>query len=387
MLLQNVFLRFISRPIVIGNYYLPFNLAQLLLQFVLPIMGIILSYILVIWLLKNILKNAKAPKEATDKIFRWIRLALRLLVFISFLIFLTNLFGAQGFEFAGRLLQFINQPLFSAGNTNISLLTLLFLIPVFYLSSLAGQSIQMLFNKSLFSRLANMDEAKKLSVANLVRYITMSMVFFFLLSVIGIDFSAIGAMLAVLGIGVGFGLQDLVANFFAGIVIIFAQQVKERDRIVVDGHEGTVTAIRLLSTTITTLQNEDLIIPNSYITNSVIHNASYWNREIVLINQVEVNYQSDMDKVLEIMIAVGAENPYRKRSEEPMAIMKGFNDSGVLMELRLKISEVTNKLDAHSWNNLELWRSFKAQGIEIPYPQVDLHIIKKALEEKSSNSN
>jgi len=367
-------LNIVSQPIILGELNLPFSLLQLVWRFLLPLAGIILAYILLFHLLKRILKRTNAPELTKHRLQRWIRLFLRLLVLTGALVLFSNLLGARGAEFLGNFIKFINEPLFTAGNTTISIITLMLLIPVFYLSSLAGQSVQMLLKKSIFPQVSTLDEAKQFSIANLARYTTMALVFFFLLSIIGIDFSAIGALLAVLGIGVGFGLQDLVANFFAGVVIIFARQIKEKDRIVVDGHEGNVSSIRLLSTSLTTLQNENLIIPNSHITNSVIHNASYSDREVIVVNNIEVHYKSDLDRVMEVMIQVGDANPYKKKRSESKTLVRSFNSSGIEMELRIWISDVMDKVEAYSWNNLELWRSFRNAGIEIPYPQMDLYV-------------
>lgn len=367
-------IRILSLPIELGKFHFPFSVRELVFKFLLPMAAVFLAYFLLVGLMKRILNKIKFPEKSREKVFRWIRLVFRLAVFVGGLLLFSNMLGAGGSEFLGNLIHFLNEPLFSAGNTTISLVTLLLLVPVFYLSSLAGQSVQALLKKNIFPKMESLDEAKKFSIANLARYAAMGLVFFFLLSIIGIDFSAIGALLAVLGIGVGFGLQDLVANFFAGVVIIFARQIKERDRIIVDGNEGNVTTIRLLSTSITTLQNENLIIPNSHITNSVIHNASYTDREVIVVNKIEVHYKSDIDKVIEVMEQVGLTNPYHKRNSEVKVLVRDFASSGIVMELRLWISDVADKVDAFSWNNLELWRAFKREGVEIPFPQMDVYI-------------
>jgi len=367
-------IRILSMPIELGGMSFTFSVQELVLKFLLPMVAVFLFYFLLFGLLKRVIKKLKLKETSRDKIIHWIRLLLRFSIFIIGLLFFSNMLGAKGAEFLGNLIRFLNEPLFSSGNTSISLVTLLLLVPVFYLSSLAGQSVQVLLKKNIFPKMDSLDEAKKFSIGNLARYAAMGMVFFFLLSIIGIDFTAIGALLAVLGIGVGFGLQDLVANFFAGVVIIFARQIKERDRITVDGHEGNVTTIRLLSTSITTLQNENLIIPNSHITNSIIHNASYTDREVIVVNRIEVHYKSDIDKVIQVMEKVGQENPYHKRNSEVQVLVREFASSGIVMELRLWISDVVDKVDAFSWNNLELWRAFKQEGVEIPFPQMDVYI-------------
>jgi small-conductance mechanosensitive channel len=260
-----------------------------------------------------------------------------------------------------------------SGETTVSVMTLLLLIPVFYLAGKAGQLTRNFSDQYFFTRVG-LDESKKFSISNLLRYTVMILTAMIGLSVIGIDLSVLTVLFGVLGIGLGFGLQSVVANIFAGIVIIFTRPVKEGDRILVDQYEGTVTSIRFLSTVINTISYETIIVPNRQLIDSTVYNYSYDDRRIILRNPVQVSYDTDLDRAIEIMSAVGLRNPYGLKVPEPDVRVTSFDDSGISLLLLTWILDVSHKYSALSWNNLEIWRSFRDEGIEIPFPQRDLHL-------------
>ena len=194
------------------------------------------------------------------------------------------------------------------------------------------------------------------------------------LSIIGINLSSLAVVIGALGIGIGFGLQNVVANYVAGLVIFFERPVKEGDRILVNGLEGDVVQIKLRSTVINTLTNETIVVPNSQLVGNSIHNYSYADRRIVIVNKVQVSYSTDLDRARQVLLEMAARNPHALKEQAPGVRVAEFQDSGIELVLWTWIGEATNKLAAHSWNNLEIWRAFKQSGIVIPFPQVDLHV-------------
>ncbi len=228
-------------------------------------------------------------------------------------------------------------------------------------------------NSAIASR-ENLDESKRFTLSRLLSYLAMVLVFIFSLSILGIDLSVLTVLFGVLGIGLGFGLQNVVANFFAGIVILFTRPIKEGDRILVEGQEGTVVQVRLLSSIINTLMEESIIVPNSTLVNNTVRNYTYGDRTFVIPNTVQVSYESDLDTVLVVLDEVGRRNPFGITGKEPFVRVTSFDDSGITVSLYIYIKDVTDKGAAISWNNLEIWRAFKKNGIEIPFPQVDVHM-------------
>jgi potassium efflux system protein len=220
----------------------------------------------------------------------------------------------------------------------------------------------------------SIDKSAKFGAAILTRYIVFIVIILIGLSFIGIDLSAIAVLIGVMGIGIGFGLQNIVANFFAGLVIIVERPIKEGDRIIVDGIEGDILRIRLRSTVINTLTNETLIIPNSHLIDHSIHNYSHKSSEIVIINRIQVSYSTDLELVKKIICSLAENNPFIVSNKTPRVFFTEFKDSGIQLELWTWIYDAHYKIAAASWNNLQIWKAFKEQGIVIPFPQLDLHI-------------
>ena len=363
---------FLSSGISLGALELPFSWLKLVGAALLLVLFFV-AYRLLLFATRKILERTKATETVQKHVTRWLRIILRILFAVGFFSLIGWLFGARTFEYIGRFFGVLGEPLITSGSTNISFFTLFLTIPVFYLASWAGKMSRGVLDRSLLSRVG-LDDSRKFSVSSLTRYGVMVIVVLVGLSVIGIDLSALAVMFGVLGLGVGFGLQSTVANFFAGLIIILTRPLKEGDRILVGGYDATVAHIRLLSTVINTVTEETIIIPNSSLVNNSVHNYSYDSRRIYLENTVSVSYRSDLDHVIEVLISVARDNPYARSDRPPEARVVSFDDSGISMKLLTFINDVSDKFRAHSWANLEIWRRFRDQAIEIPFPQVDLHI-------------
>jgi small-conductance mechanosensitive channel len=232
--------------------------------------------------------------------------------------------------------------------------------------------------------LANMTigEDTRFSISIIARNVILLVAVLVGLTMIGIDLSALSILFGVLGIGLGFGLQGNIANFFAGFTLIFERPIKEGDRIVVGGLEGDVRQVRLRSTVINTLTNETIIVPNRQLVENSIHNHSYGDPRIIIVNRVEVAYETDLDEAMEILLLVNETNPYALRNAETEVRVVSFEESGILLELRTWIKSAPDKHQATSWLNFEIWRHFKDAGVVIPFPQRDVYVKHMAASEE-----
>jgi potassium-dependent mechanosensitive channel len=359
-------------PLTIGTVEFPFHIFAFLFQFVLPVGAGFILYKLSRFGLRKLLGRVKPKEPIKNHIERWVRIVLRIMYAVLILTLFGRLLGARIFEFLGSFASFLNEPLLESGGTKITLITLMLTVPVFYLASWAGRVTRGFLNTSVLERLG-LDTPTRFSVASIARYVAMVIVLMIGLSVIGIDLSALTVIFGVLGIGVGFGLQSVVANFFAGIVIIFSRPIKEGDRISVGSYEGMVLHIRLLATVVDTLTHETIIVPNSEIVNSTVHNFSYDDRRIIIENEVEVAYATDLDRAQEVLREVAGRNPFMAAGQGPEVRVMEFGGSGIRMMVRTWIRDASDKHQALAWTNLEIWRAFKNASIEIPFTQIDLH--------------
>ncbi len=371
-ILKRIFLTKFS----IGEITLPFTLLRLLLQFVLPLVVIFFVFKIIKKGLTILIMRSKARDENKKNAVTWIRRGFNIIYYILFFIFISSLLGAETMKYLQMIFDVLNQPLVESGGTRITIITIILTIPVFYIGSWIGRTVKKMVNTAVLERLG-FDDSRKFSFTSIIQYGIMIIVVLIGLSIIGIDLSALTLIFGVMGIGLGFGLQSVVANMIAGLIIIFSRPVKEGDRVLINGLEGTVTHIRLNSTSITTLTNESIIVPNSNFTQNIVHNYSYDDKKIVIVNTVSISYDNDPSEACALLEKIAAENMYSLKYPAPVARFKNFGDSGLELHLHTWIDDLKDKYDAHEQINREIWKRFRENNISIPFPHVHLVIPKE----------
>lgn len=364
---------FVTGKIVLGTFSLPFSLWELLVEMIVPAIGVWLLFFIIYRIVRRYILRVKLEDFDNQRVARWARRLFRLGSLFVVVVLGGRLLGAELLRWTGSFIRILNQPFYSSGNTEISVITLMLVLPVFYLAGWLSRVTRQMVEHGVLGRM-QLDRARRFSVLNVVRFGVMAITIVVGLSIIGINLSSLAVLFGVLGIGLGFGLQDVVGNMFAGIIIIFARPVKEGDRVLVDGIEGTVQQIKLIHTVINTITHETIIIPNSKITGNSMHNYSYDDVRIIVCNPVQVSYGSDLDHVGEVLLDVARRNPFAVKGQEPRYQVWSFDDSGITVRLCTWIQDAVDRVPAFSWTNLEIWRAFRENGVEIPFPQVDLHI-------------
>lgn len=368
-ILKNILLK----NIVIKGETLDLSILEIILKLLIPLFVTFFIYkITKLFVLKWIRKSSfsDAAKERTSK---YIKAVLRIFLLLLYFMIAGKVLGAQVSRYTKILINIINQPFFVSGSTEISVVTILLMIPVFYFASWIGKVTYKLIDTSITDNHSITDE-RKFTFANLVKYGITVIAMLVGLSVIGIDLSSIAVIFGVLGLGLGFGLQNIISNFFAGIVIIISRPVKVGDLISMGENRGFITRINTISTVMTTLWNETLIIPNSLLISDVIFNDSYSDKSIIIKNPISVSYKTNLDVAKDVLVEIGESNPFIKTGTFPEVRLKEFGDSGITLTLYITVGDVADRNAAMSWNNFEIWRDFKKHKIEIPYPQMDLHI-------------
>jgi small-conductance mechanosensitive channel len=220
-----------------------------------------------------------------------------------------------------------------------------------------------------------LDPGARLAVAAVVRYTVLLVGLLAIVQTVGIDLTTFNVMAGAIGIGVGFGLQNVVSNFIAGLIIMFERPVKIGDRIVVGGVAGNVVDIGARSTTVLDNDNIAVIVPNSkFITEDVI-NWKYNDDSVRFHVPVSVAYGTDAQLVRRVLLEVAQADPDVLKSPEPTVWLKEFGDDGVAFELMVwSATLVDRKGRLISQLNYAIYERFNAEGIEFPFPQRDLHI-------------
>jgi small-conductance mechanosensitive channel len=203
------------------------------------------------------------------------------------------------------------------------------------------------------------------------------------MSVTGFDFSNVAIIAGALSVGIGFGLQNIVNNFVSGLIILFERPIRKGDWIVVGATEGYVKEIKIRSTIIQTFDRSDVIVPNSELISNQVTNWVLSSQSGRASVPVGVAYGTDVEKVRDILLAIAEENTSVVKSglvPQPAVLFREFGDSSLNFELRVFLYDIEDRLKVISEINFSINKAFREQGIEIPFPQRDLHV--KSMPEK-----
>jgi small-conductance mechanosensitive channel len=249
-------------------------------------------------------------------------------------------------------------------------LLIAFLIAVFWVSS---RTKRLLFNRFLVN--SGLDRSLQYAIAQIVSNVVLVVGIFIVLDNTGIQLGALTIFAGAVGVGVGFGLQNIASNFISGLVILAERPITIGDRVEVAGLAGQVREIRARSTVIVTNDNISMIVPNSKFIDSPVTNWTYGDPRVRFRLPVGVAYGSDVEKVRESLIAAGSENPHTLKDPAPSVFFDGFGESALNFELVIWSTEMSDRPRRfRSDLNFAIERHLREAGIEIPFPQRDLHI-------------
>jgi len=268
----------------------------------------------------------------------------------------------------------LNYPLIGLGNTHLTLNSILELLIVLALVLVAERYLRRLLRRRVLSR-TRLEPDLQYAVSRFAGYCFIAVGFFFALKIIHLDLSALAVVVGGLGVGIGFGMQNIVSNFVSGLIILAERPIAMGHRIEIGGVAGQVTRINLRSTTVVTNDNITIIVPNSdFITQSVT-NWSYGDPKVRLRLQLGVAYGSDVEKLRRVLLEVAAENPEVLKQPEPTVRFLGFGDSSLDFELAVwTINMAHRPTRFRSDLYFAIERKLQESQIEIPFPQRDLHL-------------
>ena len=244
------------------------------------------------------------------------------------------------------------------------------LIAVFWLSS---RTKRFLFNRFLAQ--SGLDRSLQYAIAQIVSNIVLIVGIFIVLDNAGIHLGALAVFAGAVGVGVGFGLQNIASNFISGLVILAERPITIGDRVEVAGIVGQVQHIRARSTVIVTNDNITMIVPNSKFIDSPVTNWTYGDPRVRFRIPVGVAYGSDIEKVRAALISAGKENPHTLNDPEPSVFLEKFGDNAIELELVVWSSEMSYRPRRYRSDlNFAIEKNLREAGIELAFPQRDLHI-------------
>jgi small-conductance mechanosensitive channel len=272
-----------------------------------------------------------------------------------------------------QLRDFLSVPITTVGKTEITLWTIVYFffltVILFYVTGkLRKWVVYRLLAKS------KIDLGVRIATGTIIRYIILAIGLIIVLQTVGLDLSTLTILAGALGIGIGFGLQNITNNLVSGIIILFERPIKVGDRIEVGKIAGDVKRISMRSTTILTNDNISIIVPNSEFISSTVINWSHIDRNIRLNFPVDVSYDEDPQIVKKLLLEVATENSGVLKEPKSDVLFDKFGESSLVFNLRVWTRDFINRPGVlKSQLYYAIFDKFKEHGIKIPFPQRDIH--------------
>lgn len=257
-------------------------------------------------------------------------------------------------------------PALTLGSVLAALLTVL-------LTILAARNLPSMLELAVLTRF-HVDSGARYAASTLVRYVVIAIGVLTTSSLLGVDWSKMQWIIAALGVGLGFGLQEIVANFVSGLIILFERPIRVGDTVTVGSDSGTVSRLQIRATTITDWDNKEILVPNkNFITESVV-NWTLSSSVTRLIAKVGVAYGTDIVAAREAITGALKSVPTVLENPAPSVFFLGFGDSSLNFEVRAFVDDLSKRLPTLHELNLAINLALAAAKIEIPFPQTDLHV-------------
>lgn len=277
-------------------------------------------------------------------------------------------------SFFQTLVHWLHQPLFSIGLKEVTLFGLIGLL-ILLLLVVIGQKLFCRFVVRRILAKTKLDASLCYGIERIVGYLLILLGCYVALQMVGIDLSSLAVLAGAIGVGLGFGLQNIFSNFVSGIIILAERPITIGDRVEVGGVAGQITKISLRSTTVVTNDNISIIVPNAQFISETVINWSHGDSRVRFRMPVGVAYGTDMEKLQIALLSVAAENPHVLKDPAPSVFFVEFGDSSLNFELSVWNEDMSRRpRRLRSDLNFAIERKLREAGIEIPFPQRDLHV-------------
>lgn len=260
------------------------------------------------------------------------------------------------------------------GNPDLTLFDIARLVFFMTLLVFLSGKLKTIFVKQILSKYSD-DIGVSQSIGTIIQYFFIIVGAFVVIQNSGINLGSLNVLAGALGVGIGFGLQNIANNFISGLIILFERPIKVGDRIEVGSISGDVVKIYSRASTVNTNDNISIIIPNSDLINKQVINWSHNDRRIRFHVPVGVSYKEDPAVIKKVLLEVAQANPDVLKRPAPDVLFIGYGDSSIDFDLMIWTNTYIDKpIILKSQLYYEIFEKFKEHDIEIPYPQRDLHL-------------
>jgi len=317
-----------------------------------------------------------APGAENDpqRLERQVKRGLRTLLYLSGFIFIF-LAWTSGVEVVQPLRGFELYSVVASDGTReiVSLVNLLDFIIVVIVFGWLLRELKTLFELLVFPHL-KMDRGKRYATVTISRYFVFSVGVIIGLSILRVDLSNLGWLVAAMGVGLGFGLQEIFANFISGLILLLERPIRVGDLVTIGNVMGNVTHISFRATTVMAFDNEEIVIPNKELITGQVTNWTLGSPVTRINIPIGVAYGSDVDRVSEILLELAHQDPEVLKNPAPAALFLAHGESSLDFELRVFLGSAGVRLSTRDRLNREINKAFARYGIQIPFPQRDVTI-------------
>lgn len=261
------------------------------------------------------------------------------------------------------------------GQTVENRISLAMLIIVVLLASLTiygSRKLPALIDLLLRSR-TSVTASARYTVSALLNYVILGGGFIAALSALGLQWSQLQWLVAALGVGIGFGLQEIIANFISGIIILFERPIRVGDIVSTGGNDGVVSRIRIRATTLVDWDGKELLVPNKEFITGRLLNWSLTDPKIRIVLPIGIAYGSDVELALKTLNSIVREHPRVIDEPEPQIVFESFGDNALMLSARCFLDSLENRWGAVTELNREIYKRFEELDIVIAFPQRDIH--------------
>lgn len=244
---------------------------------------------------------------------------------------------------------------------------------IIVIMSLAARNVPGVVEVGLLQRF-RVHHGSRYAITSLLRYAIVAIGLSLALSTLGLRWSQIQWLVAALGVGLGFGLQEIFANFISGLILLFERPIRVGDVVTIGEMTGKVRRIQIRATTIRDADNKEIVVPNKTFITERFLNWTLSDQVTRIVINIGVAYGTDVDKVMRLLLDAAFAHPKVMREPAPEVVLAGFGDSALLFELQVFAEELSHRSDVRHELNTAIYRVFAEHSIEIPFPQRDLHL-------------
>jgi len=310
-------------------------------------------------------------RKNKDDVLKWLATAIRLILTYYLFKEIFNLFKVWDkiTESISNIWTFE----ITAGNINFSIGNVFTLIITLYLSNLLAKTVSSVLENDILKKF-RFKRGVPRTISTLAKYTILTIGFLTAVAAAGMDIKNFTIILGALGVGIGFGLQDIINNFISGLILLFERPIQVGDTVQVDQLWGTVKNIGIRSSVIRAFDGSEVIVPNSMLISREVTNWTLSDQKRRLEIEVGVEYGTDLKKVLKILIDSANKNKKIMQDPAPSAWFIGFGDSSINFKLVFWHPEFDGSLAVKSEVAINIFDAFEKEGITIPFPQQDVYI-------------